>query len=201
MPPSIESVSAIARNVIAHYRSRAAELPEATRPDVDLRWVEAILDTDQSRHGFALHEERPLPQRVQGCCRDHTMLSVAILRAHGVAARSRVGFASYLSPTWHHDHVIVEAWIGDRWRRFDPEMDSPCPGLADPTDIVAGDGAPFETAAEVWRAHRRGEIDVGRYGVAEGLGIGGDWFVHGYVIAEVAHRFATSCCSGTSGAP
>src|ERR687898_951834 len=70
---------------------------------------------------------------VQGCCRDHTLLAVAALRHHGMPARSRVGFASYLSlTTWHHDHVIVEAWLGGRWRRFDTELAAPVPRLAGP---------------------------------------------------------------------
>ena len=176
--PTIAAVSAMARNVVAHYRAQEAVLPAATRGDVDLRWVEAILGADQARHGTPLTAPRPVAERVQGCCRDHTLLSVAALRAHGVPARSRVGFAGYLSrDDWHHDHVIVEAWLDGAWRRFDPEFDATPAGPA------------FETAAEVWLGHRRGELDVERYGVAAGLGLGGDWFVHGYVIAEVAHRF------------
>jgi hypothetical protein len=32
-------------------------------------------------------------------------------------------------------------------------------------------------------------LDVTRFGADEGLGVDGDWFVHGYVVKEVAHRF------------
>jgi hypothetical protein len=188
--PTIDDVSAMARNVVAHYRARAAELPDHSKDDIDLRWVSAILDTDQARHGTPLTTERALADRVQGCCRDHTLLSVAALRHHGVPARSRVGFASYLSADdWNHDHVIVEAWMDGRWRRFDPEFASPLPALADPTDIAAGPDSPFRTAADVWLGHRAGRLDVTRFGVAEGMAIGGDWFVFGYVIGQVAHRF------------
>src|SRR5262245_51876962 len=120
--PTIDAVSSTARNVIAHYRAEANVLPESTRSDISLRWIEAILATDQSRHGSPLTVERPVRERVQGCCRDHTLLAVSALRHHGVPARSRVGFATYFSPTWNHDHVIVEAWLDGRWRRFDPEI-------------------------------------------------------------------------------
>lgn len=188
--PTIGGVSAMARNVVAHYRAKAAELPASSRDDINLRWVSAILEVDQRRHATSLTFDRSLVDRVQGCCRDHTLLAVSALRHHGVPARSRVGFATYLSATtWHHDHVVVEAWLEGRWRRFDTEFDSSVGVLVDPTDIPLGPGAPFLTAAEVWLGHRSGSLDVTRFGVAEGLGIGGDWFVHGYVISEVAHRF------------
>jgi len=187
--PTVEAVSAMARNVVAHYRAQAAELPESSRGDISLRWVVAILDTDQHRNPQPLTVERAVSKRVQGCCRDHSLLAVTALRHHGIPARDRVGFAKYLSPTWNHDHVIVESWLNGRWRRFDPEFAEPLPSLPDPTDIADGPDSPFLTAAHVWLGHRAGAVDVTRFGVAEGLGIGGDWFVYGYVIAEAAHRF------------
>jgi hypothetical protein len=195
VPPTIEDVSGMARNVIAHYRAQATALPASSAGDIGLRWVAAMLAVDQARHdGAGLLVERPLGERLQGCCRDHTLLAVAALRHHGVPARSRVGFAPYLSPTWNHDHVIVEAWLDGRWRRFDPELAGLSPALldadagVDATDLPLGpDG--FLTSAQVWAGFRSGDLDVSRFGVAEGVPVGGDWFVHGYVIVEVAHRF------------
>ena len=169
--------------------AQAAELPESTRDDISLRWADAIFEADQLRNHAPLTVDRPVRNRVQGCCRDHTLLALSALRHRAVPARSRVGFATYFSPTWNHDHVIVEAWLDGRWRRFDPEIAAPLPRLADPTDIAPGPDSPFLTAAHVWLAHRAGSIDVRRFGVDEGLGIDGEWFVFGYVIAEVAHRF------------
>lgn len=187
--PTIAHVSAAARNIVVHYRASDRELPEHSRDDISLRWMDTILATDQRRHAAPLTGERPIDQRVQGCCRDHTLVAVAALRHHGVPARSRVGFASYFSPSWHHDHVIVETWLNGRWRRFDPEFESPRPRLEDPSDIPHGPTSPFLTAAQVWLGHRSGSLDVARFGADEGLGLDGDWFVHGYVIREVAHHF------------
>ncbi|MBO0713117.1 MAG: transglutaminase domain-containing protein [Acidimicrobiales bacterium] len=189
IPPTIGHVSRTARNLVAHYRASAHELPDHSRDDISLRWMERILATDQGRHAIPLTDDRPVDQRVQGCCRDHALVAVAALRHHGLPARSRVGFASYLSPTWHHDHVIVEVWSKGRWQRFDPELDSARPRLEDPGDLPLGPTSPFLTAARVWLGHREGSLDVTRFGVDEGLGIDGDWFVHSYVIREVAHRF------------
>lgn len=187
--PSITGVSEAARNVIVHYRESEDELPADSRGDIDLRWVDAILTTDQGRHPEALFVDRPESRRVQGCCRDHSLLCVAILRRHGVAARTRVGFASYFTPEWHTDHVIVEAWIDGRWRRFDPEVAEPTSSLPEPDDIPISDESPFLTASQVWMGHRSGTLDVSRFGVFGIPGLNGDWFVYNYVISEVAHRF------------
>jgi hypothetical protein len=185
----LEMVSSLARNLVVHYRGSGHPLPAATQSDINLRWVEDILDTDQSRHGAPLRTVRAVTERVQGCCRDHSLLSVSALRQLGFPARSRVGFASYFAPAWFTDHVVAELWIGGRWVRFDPEIDGPGAALATPADLPSGPGAPFLTAAQAWLGHRDGSLDVSRFGVGEGLNLSGDWFVHRYVIAEVAHRF------------
>lgn len=187
--PTIEAVSVMARNVVVHYQAPCINLPQESRHDVDLRWVEAILATDQARHHAPLDRERSVAARVQGCCRDHSVLAVAALRHHRVPARSRVGFASYLDETWHCDHVVVEVWIEGRWRRFDPEVAEPLPALADPTDLPVAPGGPFLTAAEVWLGHRAGLIDVAHFGVVEYAALQGEPFVHAKVICELAHRF------------
>jgi hypothetical protein len=196
VPPDPAALSAVARNLIVHYRASGHDLPAATRDDVNLRWLAAILATDQHRHAEAsLAEPREPTRRVQGCCRDHTLFGVGVLRQHGVAARSRVGFAGYFTPGHHHDHVVVEVWRASasgttgRWVRFDTEVDGPRDALPDPLDITAGRGAPFETAAEVWRGYRAGELDPGNYAIEPGSPIGGPWFIHNYVLLEVAHRF------------
>jgi Transglutaminase-like superfamily len=187
--PSPERIGEVARNLIAHYRAQASALPADTRADVHLRWVSDQLATDQQRHRCALDVARPLGERLQGCCRDHTLFAVAVLRQHGVPARSRVGFAGYLEPGWHHDHVVAEYRDGDRWRRFDPEIDPAPRMLPDPLDLQVGEQAPFQTAAEVFKLMRSGDIDPTIYGVAPGHPSSGEQFVVGEVFYEVAHRY------------
>ena len=179
----------MARNVVVHYRASGVDLPRQTRRDVDLRWIESILSTDQERHHAPLDKERPVEARVQGCCRDHSLLAVAALRHHNVPARTRVGFAAYLVESWHCDHVVVEAWIDGQWRRFDPEFAEPLPALPDPADMPASPDSPFLTAAQVWLGHRAGTLDVTRCGAVEYAALQGEPFVHAKVIGEVAHRF------------
>lgn len=191
-PTDPESLSAVARNVIVHYRASGRELPSATRGDINARWLEAILSLDQSRHPGPLDKARTLTERVQGCCRDHTLFCVGVLRSHGIPARSRVGFAGYFVDGWHHDHVIVEAWLDGRWRRFDSEVDSPRSALPSPMDIgpCSIDSVGFVTAAQVWLGYRRGDIEPDTYGVDPDVPVfRGERFVFDEVIYEVAHRF------------
>ncbi len=192
LPTAPAELSAVARNVIVHYRAEAEGLPSSSDDDIDLRWIARMLAVDQQRHGAPLAEPRERTQRLQGCCRDHTLLCVAALREHGVPARSRVGFAGYFVPGWHHDHVIVEAWIEGRWRRFDPEVAEPLPALPTPHDIPVADadGQGFVTAAQAWLAHREGLIDAETYGVDPQVpDVRGERFLADEVIYEVAHRF------------
>lgn len=183
------AVCAAARNVIAHYRAEWDELPQERRHEVDSRWLERILDVDQARRVQPLTVARSVQERVAGCCRDHTLFVVGALREHGVPARSRVGFAAYFTPGFRHDHVVVEHWSGDRWVRTDPELPDDADLGFDPRDMPTGPGAPFETAAEVWRGHRSGSLDAGEYGVWPGSPFRGPEFVAHYVVYEVAHRF------------
>lgn len=190
LEPTDRGTGAVVRNLIGHYRAEADQLSPQTQDEVNLRWVAEMLGRDQDRHGAAaLTDPRPLASRLQGCCRDHTLLAVSILRQHGVPARSRVGFASYFVPGWHHDHVIVELHDGDRWRRVDPEVAPDSGMLPDPLDIPAGPDSPFLTAAEAFRAVRAGELDPESFGVAPGHPLHGEGFVLAELFWELAHRY------------
>ncbi len=77
-------------------------------------------------------------QRLVGCCRDFTVLFVAMARHKGIPSRARVGFAGYFFDGWLIEHEIAEVWDGSagRWRLVEPEIDD------DHTD--PGDGASFD---------------------------------------------------------
>lgn len=192
LPTEPESLAAVARNLIVHYRASGHELPSDTRDEINARWLEEILAADQRRHPWPLTEPRTVTDRVQGCCRDHSLFCVGVLRSHGIPARTRVGFAGYFIDGWHHDHVIVETWLGDRWVRFDSELETPRPSLLTPMNMVPCplDGTGFVTASEAWVGYRHGEIDAETYGVGpEVPGFRGPFFLFDEVIHEIAHRF------------
>lgn len=177
-------------NAVIHYRGAAESLYEGQDADIDLRWLADILRVTQERSPSALSQPRPPHEQVAGCCRDHTLVAVGLLRQHGIPARSRVGFSGYFRPGFHHDHVVGERWDGTRWVRFDPELNHDDDWFDfDSHDLPTGYGAPFETAAEVWLAHRCGETDAATYGVDPSLPhLCGPEFVRGYVVTELAHR-------------
>lgn len=196
VPTDPDALGQVARNVIAHYRAEAEFMPAERATDVDSRWLATILDLDHSRHGTALTEPRAVCDRVGGCCRDHSLLTVGVLREHGIPARTRVGFVSYFTPGFHHDHVVVEHWADGRWLRWDPELTAGDPVFPfDPLDLPQGTGdvaedlaLPFVPAATAWLALRAGLADPDLFGVDPGLPFRGDWFVHDYVLFELAHR-------------
>ena len=194
LPSDIGALAAIVRNVIVHYRASRIPFAGARLDEINSRWVARILDVDQRRHNAPLAVPRVEEQRVAGCCRDFTLLTVAALRHHGIPARSRIGFAGYLDEGWNYDHVIVEHWDGQRWRFTDAQLPPEMHWPIDPSDVrragrnLLPTGAVFASAAEVWIAYRRGEVNIETYGVDPGLPYRGAWFVNAYVISELAHR-------------
>ena len=190
--PHAEPVHAAVTGLVAHYRAETAVLDDARVAEVDLRWCERILDAGLARSPQLAGRSSQL--RGGGCCRDHTLLAVAVLRQHGVPARSRVGFSAYFVPDFHVDHVVVEQWDGARWVLWDAELPAgygAAPFAGEPfdvRDIPTGVGAPFVTAAQAWLAHRTDGLDLTRFGVGPGTDIGGRDFVRAYVRLEAAHR-------------
>ncbi|HEV7709421.1 MAG TPA: transglutaminase-like domain-containing protein [Asanoa sp.] len=190
LPTDPRELTAVVRNVITHYRDPNVTLPAECAQDINHRWIDRLLATDQDRHEAPLDVPRPAADRVGGCCRDFSLLTVSALRHQGVPARVRIGFADYFfTPGWHHDHVVVDYWNGTRWVLVDPQI-GPGDWPFDPDDMPRpqGTGTPFATAAAVWTAYRNGEIDAEAYGVDPSLPFRGAPFVRGYVIGELAAR-------------
>ncbi|QEO15285.1 transglutaminase domain-containing protein [Agromyces intestinalis] len=185
--PDPAAIHRAVTSTIVHYRADPVPATDHQQGDIDLRWIAALLDVATERADGALDAPRPAAARVGGCCRDHSLLGVSILREHGVPARTRLGFADYFTPGYRHDHVVIERYVDGRWSRFDPELDA-SEFAFDIADLPTGEGAPFETAAEAWLAYRAGRTDLATYGVGPGAPFGGPGFVQGYVIGDIAHR-------------
>ncbi|WP_423462927.1 transglutaminase domain-containing protein [Promicromonospora sp. MS192] len=182
-----EALHRFACTAVVHYRAGGPALTEAQKADPDRRWLASILDAAESR--APLDGPRTQAQQVAGCCRDHTLLTLGVLRTHDVPARSRIGFARYITPDWHTDHVVGEHWDGTRWVRYDPELDQADFDF-DVHDMPTGPASPFVTAAEAWLAIRAGTADPATFGVGPDLpeDVRGRDFVRSYVLYEVAHR-------------
>ncbi len=127
---------------------------------------------------------RPPVERVQGICRHFALLHVAFLRAHGIPARMRCGFANYFDRSKWYDHWITERWNGERWVRDDPQVDDMQAKIIQ-LDFDVNDQPPaqFMSANEVWQATRAGDLDPMLCGIFDMWGFP---FIAGNVVSDFA---------------
>jgi len=172
-----EDAGRIACNAILHiggahrYRSKlSAERFEGLDVRSAARIVDHVLDL---RADPLTVERRPL-ERMVGNCYHFALLTCALLRSAGIAARTRVGFASYLERGMWTDHWICEVHEDDRWRRFDPDG-----------AIWFDRGTPkrFLSAGEAWSTCRSGQADPGVFGIDDARGW---WFIRNNVVRDFA---------------
>jgi Transglutaminase-like superfamily len=176
-PGTLTSMRTAARELVFHYRADGDFAENGIAADriaeIDTRYAEDMLARLVQLADVPLGQPRAPAQRLVGCCRDFTVLFLAIARAHGVPARARVGFATYFHPGWFIDHVIAEVWdqVGQRWRLVDPELADDHVAAVDGTRVDPEDVPPgrFLTGPRAWRACRAGAIDAARFVVAPEL--------------------------------
>jgi hypothetical protein len=122
LPNDIESICQLVQNLIVHYFAGGYQAPQERLPELDTRYVQAILKRIMELDDRPLSEARPVENRFLGCCRDFTMLTVSILRHKGIPARARYGTATYFVKDYFIDHVVVEFWNGERWQMVDSQI-------------------------------------------------------------------------------
>lgn len=152
--------------VVAPPDAASAGLSEHRMAERNTRPATALLQRVLELDGASpLDEPRPVAQRVVGTCRHFAALATAFVRATGVPARARCGFATYFVPPRKVDHWIVEYWSSEdrRWVRIDPEyVDRDAFDAFRADDLRAGE---FLTAGEAWQLIRSGEEDPADFGV------------------------------------
>lgn len=107
-------------------------------------------------------------------CEDDVLLTAAamtaILKAKGIPARCRAGFAPYFVKGKSWDHWITQYWSKEenRWISIDADAFFDVEALGfDPYNIPENQ---FDWAAETWLGIRRGTKDGSRFLYADGLG-------------------------------
>ena len=181
VPPGLAAMQATARQLVFHYRAGGDYAENGIDPgriaEIDTRYADAMLARLAELAGPPLTAGRPARQRLVGCCRDFTVLFLAIARHQGVPARSRVGFAGYFVPGWFVDHVVAEVWDAgqQRWRLVDPELADGHTGGSDPSPVDPLDvpASRFLTGPRAWRACRACEADPERFAVDPDLKVPG----------------------------
>ncbi|MFC4017868.1 transglutaminase-like domain-containing protein [Micromonospora sp. GCM10011542] len=169
--------------VIQPSDAKGLSLPAERFAENQLRPVGRLIDAVLALDPTPLDVAREPDRRVIGTCRHFAVLSCALLRYRGVAARARCGFATYFQPGRGVDHWITEYWHDNdgRWARVDPEILGGSV-LVRAEDLAAGD---FLTGGEAWTAFRAGHLDAAHFGVY-GTGNWGPAEIRGNAIRDLA---------------
>ena len=162
-------------------------VPAGRMTEINTRYADAMLGLILQRGDPALDRDRPPSERVVGCCRDATVLFLALARAKGIPARARVGAAAYFEPGWLCEHEVAEVWdeAEGRWRLVDPQMDAAGTPEVNGVPIDWLDLTPdqFVTGPRAWQAVRDGTCDPERHVVFPDLDVPG---TRGW--PEIAHN-------------
>jgi hypothetical protein len=195
----LRAIVVVVQGLLVHdgwLGSYGIEFNEAQRYDRHGIGMAALLDKAAALDGRSLAIPRAPENRVIGCCREFSTLLAAFLRAKGIPACSRCGFAAYFDSTaqWE-DHWVCEYWRADetRWVLVDPQMDPfQQSTLALPFSPLDIPRTQFLSGGEAWKRCRDGTLRP------EDFGIGGDptrydltslrgqWFVRGNLLRDVA---------------
>jgi len=156
---------------------------------IHLRDAAALFDLASAVSSRPLDEERPPSERIGGRCHTYTLLTVALLRAAGIPARSRCGFGAYFVPGSFEDHWVVEYWDADqdRWVMVDAQLDDAWRnmlGMSARAPVTVGPQQ-FLTAGHAWQAWRSGSLDAARCGLSS-IGEHGAFWIAGNLRLDLA---------------
>jgi hypothetical protein len=189
LPDDPVELCRIASGVMVHEAWAPAygfQVPPDRVAEVELRPAAAIVDAILALDDRPLVEPRPAERRAVGVCRHFTTLSVALLRAKGIPARSRCGFGSYFEHGKYIDHWIVERWddAAARWRGVDTQFDEVATKVLrldfDPTDVPHDR---FYTGGAAWELARSGDVESESFGIYDFWG----WpMLRGNLIRDIA---------------
>ena len=184
---------------------KSHEYPQKTAYMADL--LDKALELDSSSLAIPRHPR----DRVIACCREFATLMCALLRAKGIPARSRCGFAVYFG--WngkYDDHWICEYWNGTRWVAADPQLDPFQQSTIlswslhaeqntenisrirqlNPRDLKPDD---FMTAGQAWKLCREGKLNPENFGIGCPIrpewgidSLYGLWFIRGQLLRDFA---------------
>jgi hypothetical protein len=163
-------------------------IPEQRRSESHIRRIDRMLDRLLAEDARPLTVARTPEKRLVGVCHHFMLLLVAMLRAKGIPARGRCGFATYFNPGYFEDHVVCEYWnaADARWIRLEPQSDEVWRKMLkidfDPLDVPPDR---FLIAADAWVRCRARDADPSKFGIFKG-DLRGLWFIAGSLVHDVA---------------
>ncbi len=179
LPADIAALCQASSQLVFHYRAGGnfAEngVPAERISEIDTRYADAMLGLIVGRGEPTLARARGPADRLVGCCRDTTVLLLALARHKGIPARARVGFAAYIDPEWLIDHVVAEVWDDGegRWRLVDGEQNGAWTPEVNGRPVNWLDLADdqFVTGPRAWQSARQGTADPRQFVVAPGIDV------------------------------
>lgn len=189
LPADLASLVRIVQGLLLHQHWAGAygeALTEARLQEPHLRGTEPMLHRIFQLDDRPLAASRPLATRLVAVCRHFSVLLAAMLRAKGVSARARCGFATYFERGLFIDHWVCEHWDArsGRWVLIDAQLDELQRDRLqldfDPLDVPRDR---FVIAGDAWADCRAGRADPARFGI---LDLFGWWFVAGNVLRDAA---------------
>jgi len=189
LPRGADRLAKIVQGLLIHQHIAPAygvALSHDRQAQSHVRAVEMILDGIAARDDRPLSAPRATDERQVGVCRHFTLLHVAMLRAQGIPARARCGFAAYFEAGKYLDHWVTEYWndAKQRWVMFDAQIDDrqrELFGIAFDTADVARDQ--FVVAGDAWSLCRSEKADPNAFGILDMHGL---WFIAGNVVRDIA---------------
>lgn len=189
LPRGPEPLAGVVQGLMIHEHIASTydvELSGAQHAQAHVRSIEDMLSEIVARDARPLSATRPTSERQVGVCRHFTLMHVAMLRAQGIPARARCGFAAYFMKEKVLDHWVTEYWNEKRraWVLFDSQIDAHQHALfrmqIDPTDVPRDQ---FLVGGDAWRLCRSGKADPMDFGV---LDLFGWWMIAGNVVRDIA---------------
>jgi hypothetical protein len=191
LPSEPAALASIAQGLLVHEHLAVfydVDLTEEHRASVHVRPVESLLDLIMARDDRPLDKARPPAHRVAANCRHFSVLTVAMLRAHGTPARARCGFGGYFVDGRYEDHWVCEYWNAteERWVLIDAQIDAPqreaFPINFDVADVPRDR---FLIAGDAWSRCRAGDDDPDTFGLTM-LHEAGSWWIAGNLMRDAA---------------
>jgi hypothetical protein len=189
LPRDVAALGRVVQGLLLHEHAAphyGVELSDERRSESHIRSMEQMLCLVLERDDRPLSVARAADRRLVGVCRHFAVWMVAALRAQGVPARARCGFATYFEPGCYDDHWLCEYRDRDarRWIRVDAQLDAVHRGFLD-IDFDVLDVPPdrFLCAGEAWARCRAGDADPAQFGIFDLRGL---WFVAGNLLRDLA---------------
>jgi Transglutaminase-like superfamily len=190
LPDDPRELALVVRRLMIHRMEGElfdfASAEDRLHDDAETRYVDEILKLILERTDAPLTTPRAYADRFVGICRDFALLLCSFLRAKGIPARIRSGFADYFGDDgFHVDHVVTEYWDAERgWLLADAEVTEGHEVEFDPTDVPRDR---FLVAGKAWQLIRAGKADPSTFGLNfPDLQLIGEWFVTGNVRLDLS---------------